>query len=252
MAKKTEAQRFNKTQLHSTAHGQTVHRDYIAHAARWGFAFKFIKADMRVVDVGCGQECPLLNVLIHYPHPPIPSSMHIIDLNDFTPPTERPWLHAHPLTNVLDTDPNDFGPADVITCFEVIEHMDKEDGLELLGWLHNCLAPNGVLLLSTPCYDNRHKARNHIHEWTIDELSDGIIKADMNILRRWGTFMNLPDMRKEMERVYPESVPMMRELEEFYYNDVLSTLFAPLFPDKARNNVWLCTRRGMEPSDATA
>jgi hypothetical protein len=40
-----------------------------------------------------------------------------------------------------------------------------------------------------------------------------------------------------------EAVMAVRDsLEAYYDNDALSCIFAPLFPDHARNNLWVCRK----------
>jgi cyclopropane fatty-acyl-phospholipid synthase-like methyltransferase len=42
------------------------------------------------------------------------------------------------------------GQYDIITCFETIEHITKEEGFLALKNLKKCLKPNGILFISTP------------------------------------------------------------------------------------------------------
>ena len=61
------------------------------------------------------------------------------------------------------------GSFDLITCFEVIEHLEAQ--AEVVNELHRLLAPEGVLLISSPNRDvyltgNPH----HLRELTPDEL----------------------------------------------------------------------------------
>lgn len=61
------------------------------------------------------------------------------------------------------------GSFDLITCFEVIEHLEAQDAV--IAELHRLLAPIGLLVISSPNRDvylagNPH----HVHELTPDEL----------------------------------------------------------------------------------
>lgn len=62
----------------------------------------------------------------------------------------------------------------VLTCFEVIEHMDAPAQEKLMDDLHSLLADNGTLFISTvrkmepPPTENRR--REHIKELTFDEI----------------------------------------------------------------------------------
>jgi 2-polyprenyl-3-methyl-5-hydroxy-6-metoxy-1,4-benzoquinol methylase len=63
---------------------------------------------------------------------------------------------------------------DIITCFEVIEHIDADGQLKLMRDLSELLTPNGTLFISTvrkmdpPPTENRKK--EHIKELSFEEL----------------------------------------------------------------------------------
>jgi len=63
---------------------------------------------------------------------------------------------------------------DVITCFEVIEHMGEQDQTQLMNDLQSLLTPTGSLYISTvrkmdpPPTENRRK--EHVRELTFEEL----------------------------------------------------------------------------------
>jgi SAM-dependent methyltransferase len=69
---------------------------------------------------------------------------------------------------------------DLITCFEVIEHLEAQDAV--IAELHRLLAPDGLLMISSPNRDvylagNPH----HVHELTPDELDALIAPKFENI-----------------------------------------------------------------------
>jgi hypothetical protein len=104
----------------------------------------------------------------------------------------------------------------------------------------------GVLLLSTPVYDGKARARNHIHEYTIPELQELLEKAGFKVYQRYGTFMNKNDAKRVMT---PAQKEVYMALSKFYSNDVLSTFLAPLHPDHSRNNVWVCGLKKHDPDE---
>lgn len=63
---------------------------------------------------------------------------------------------------------------DVVTCFEVIEHMDESSQIKLMQDLHSLVTPAGSLFISTvrkmdpPPTENRKK--EHVRELTYEEL----------------------------------------------------------------------------------
>jgi predicted SAM-dependent methyltransferase len=130
------------------------------------------------------------------------------------------------------------GKASVATCFEVIEHVLPEDGLKLLANIYDFLLPGGKLLLSTPVFDGA-AAVNHIHEYTVPELQGAIESVGFQVHARYGTFANIPALKKVMNEA---ELQVMESLSDYYSNDVFSCVFAPNYPDSSRNNVWECIK----------
>ena len=60
---------------------------------------------------------------------------------------------------------------DMISSFDFIEHIPKDDALKFLDLCRDSLRPGGVLILRTPCADGpfgAHDANNDItHEWSM-------------------------------------------------------------------------------------
>jgi hypothetical protein len=127
-------------------------------------------------------------------------------------------------------------------CFEVIEHMTTEHGLGLLRGLYSALEAGGHAFISTPCYDGRRHAKNHIHEYTVPELREVIEKAGFAVIKRIGTFADIKEIRTD--RLAHD---IMNKLGVYYDNDALSCMLAPAIdPDKARNNFWVLKKEKEE------
>jgi 2-polyprenyl-3-methyl-5-hydroxy-6-metoxy-1,4-benzoquinol methylase len=80
-----------------------------------------------------------------------------------------PPANASFVTGDVHALPFDDGRFDLVVCFEVIEHVDRQD--EVIGELARVLAPGGVLAISSPNRDvypagNPH----HVHEYVPEEL----------------------------------------------------------------------------------
>ena len=54
---------YDTTSCRHTAYRFTVHRDYLAHVLRWGWATTFINDTVKVVEPGCGADSPLYHAL---------------------------------------------------------------------------------------------------------------------------------------------------------------------------------------------
>lgn len=249
---------FDRTSLQESGAGQTVHRDYAAHYFRWGWAVERTAAlgvsGKRVLDVGCGVDLPLYRSLSRYTsqHPGLYVGVDLNKLKTLTAKQqERAALYGE--TNFLEAAAairDTHGTFDVIVCFEVIEHMTTEHGWALLWWFRQLVNPGGFVLLSTPAYDGAHHAHNHIHEYTKEELETYIAAAQFDVAKRFGTFVNVKDVKPAMakwsaEHGYDPLVfeTLWAELREFHSNEVLSTFVAPLMPDVARNIAWKLTPR---------
>lgn len=243
---------YDTTQLHEAGHGRTLHRDYSAHFWRWSFARRFINAKHNVLEVGCGEDKPLCKILTGG------AAAHVnhytgVDLNKLKPSaSQRLTFHGEfnfveRYKELLTARPEGF---DVVVNYEVIEHMKVEHGTSLLKAMFAATKPGGVLLLSTPVYDGKRHAKNHIHEYTVPELQAAIEKAGYVIERRFGTFMDIKHIGK-VEPQIPgmdgkkmlDAIKLVRQgLEQYFDSDAISNIFGSLYPDHARNNLWVCRK----------
>lgn len=243
-----KARHFDQTSLSADCHGVTISRDYAAHWFRWGFAHQLIALSNnkhRVLDIGCGVEVPLARVLCGNSNLTLVPELYVgVDLNKLNYSSDwhrRARFHSQfnfvaDGLKLKESYPEPFTHA---VCFEVIEHMQPEAALILLQHTRQLVADDGVFLLSTPVYDGKAKARNHIHEFTIEELQGLIATAGWTVKQRYGTFANINDLKKV---VPPEQLQLLEQLHCFYSWDVLVNFLAPLYPDASRNNVWVLVK----------
>lgn len=247
---------YDTTQLKLGGHGRTLHRDYSSHFFRWSFAGRFITAKDSVLEIGCGEERPLSKILTGG------AAAHVdqyvgVDLNKLKESNSQ-RLHFYGEFNfnqrykeLIKTH----GTFDIVVHLEVIEHMKVMHGRKLLRAAFECLKPGGVMLMSTPAYDGKRHAANHIHEYTIPELQKEVEKAGFVVNRRFGTFMDIKHIKKVKSfELLPEDTPWNDDeihgaikivsslLGEYYDNDAISNIFGPLFPNHARNNLWVCQK----------
>lgn len=235
--KQRDTRDFDTTQLKLSGHGKSLHRDYSAHFFRWSFARRFINAKTNVLDIGCGEEYPLARILTGGAAAYVKEYVGC-DINKLKPSNRKNFtLYGEfDFTENWNTIAIPKGGFDVIVCFEVIEHMKIEHGKKLLQGAYELLNPGGTFIISTPCYDGVRHAANHIHEYTIDELGDAITEIGFNVDTRYGAFMDIKHIKKS------EYAIVYGRLAKYFDNDALSCIFAPLFPDYSRNNLWVCTK----------
>jgi len=258
MAKSKEVVRderdYDTTQLHESGHGRTLHRDYSAHFFRWSFARRFVKPTDNVLEVGCGEDKPLSKILTGGAAARVNNYVGV-DLNKLKPSNSQrltfmgEFNFVERYKEVLKLQPKGF---DVVVNYEVIEHMKVEHGAKLLKAMLACLKPKGYLLLSTPVYDGKRHAANHIHEYTVPELKKAIEKAGFKVEKRYGTFMDIKHIGKDKPGVevigaddaqLQKAIQLVRKgLEQYFDNDAISNIFGPLYPDHARNNLWVCRK----------
>lgn len=117
---------------------------------------------------------------------PIYSASKGLDIGDRTALTdqlEEFYNIKFDSTNVdLDVESIN-GKYDIVTSFEVLEHLFNP--LFNLLEIKNILNSNGVLYLSTPLNKPRFlKSPSHFHEMSEDELLNLIERADFKVIRK--------------------------------------------------------------------
>lgn len=234
-------EKINKTQLEigKAFKRGIIHRDYNAHFLRFAHVVKQLARNINkaretiVLDVGCG-KMELATAI--YANKIRVKEYHGADARKIDPVRATFPVKFHQCmvdSNLPDVDP------DVVVCFEVIEHMSKEKGQALLDQIAKVSSDRTTIYFSTPCYDGENMAENHIYEWFYDELKEELEKR-FTIEKVYGTFMNT----KQLKDILPkELLPFYEQMHEFHHSSVLSNLFAPMFPDKSRNAMWVLKKK---------
>lgn len=211
---------------------------------KFGWVAREVKQGMKILDVGCGQDQPLLYILGARIQT-VPELYVGVDLNRIMKKSNVRWSKIYDefdFTSRSEELLKVHGQFDMAVNFEVIEHMAPEDGAKLLRRLWDCLKPGGVLHLSTPVFDGL-AAANHIHEYTIPELQAAIEFAGFKVERRLGTFASKYTIENAMlQAKRPDHMKVYQELSQWFGGDVLATFMAPLYPDSSRNNLWVCRK----------
>lgn len=230
-----------------------IHRDYIAHCHRWSHFVKRISQRQsyrgaRILDVGCGRELPLAKLL--YSSRLIPHEYVGVDYGPI-PEESVQKISGGKFPAVL-YDETDFvklasgeigeeiGLFDFITCFEVIEHVEPDHMIAMLKAIRDCLQPIiGRAFISTPCWDRVNTAANHVDEITYQALGSILEAVGFGIVAQYGTFASQSDYVQLLDE---HQAKLYSQLSEYYDSNVLSTIFAPLFPHASRNCLWVLRR----------
>lgn len=258
-----EERRFDTTALHYDQSGRTIsHADYMAHCEKYDYAWRQISQGDKILDVGCGTDQALVRAITKDMNK---ASVYLlkggggyvgVDLNKIRNPSQISWATVIGELDATDPDlwpqirsrpeaANEilFGEYTLGICLEVIEHMDVPDGQRLLETFREGLAPGGRLVLSTPVYDGKGMARNHVHEYYVDELWALIEEVGLTVERRMGTFTSEPVLLRWLKANRPDWLALYMEAREFHSAGYMSGVLAPMLPDISRNNVWLIRKR---------
>ena len=224
-----------------------IHRDYIAHCLRWQHVVKYVRSVVRghevhVLDIGCGRELPLAKTL--YTSSLAPTSYVGVDYGPVIVPAfwgegKKSW---RPTLVLGDTDAALLKIEDLphrpntVTCFEVLEHVEPRHCRAILKNVIELVDPEGVVFLSTPCYDERvGAADNHVNEMTYLAFGALLEEVGFSVEGHWGTFASIRDYKDELSE---SELSTFNRLREYYDTQYLATILAPLFPHRSRNVLW--------------
>ena len=119
---------YNKTQLHPEIafKKHIFHRDMFAHYLRWTHVLKLAKIGMKILDVGCGSG-NLYEVFYRNRYAPdnftgVDIRKNIIEQNRLKFP-KAIWYDIDIVNDQLPQ-----GQWDIIASFEVLEHINKNNG----------------------------------------------------------------------------------------------------------------------------
>jgi 2-polyprenyl-3-methyl-5-hydroxy-6-metoxy-1,4-benzoquinol methylase len=212
-----------------------IHRDYIAHCLRWTHVAKWMgspknRKDCNLLDIGCGRDVPLAKMLMTSRMASDGLTYIGIDYNKL----EKPTL----IGNVAFPDCElPIEKFDVITSFEVLEHVEPLHAYKMLEGIRDRLAPEGVAFVSTPVYDPQvGAADNHVNEMTYATVQLMLQKVGLEVDDHFGTFASIKDYKQVVEKEDIDGV--FNRLRDYYDSNYLATIFAPLYPNHSRNVLW--------------
>lgn len=223
-----------------------IHRDYIAHCLRWSHVIKRLTERKGVekaiiLDVGCGRELPLAKTLYSSRH--IVKQYHGIDVGPIDDDAVAVFdsgkfpLDVWEKTDICDLTTLDLGGnrPNWVTCFEVLEHVEPRHLLALLARVRQLMDPEGVAFFSTPCWDVKTCAANHVNEIRYEALGSIFEREGWSIRNVSGTFASIADYKDKLE---PAHAIVFEALRDYYDVNFLACIFAPFYPAYSRNCLW--------------
>lgn len=241
---------YNCTQLtpQDTFERHIYHRDQFAHYFRWSHVLKNAKIGQTILDFGCG-SAEMLEVF--YRNRYRPKQYLGLEIREKQVAENKEKFGNLDFVEFRQADlcqPElDLGQTfDIITCFEVMEHIGHKNADVFLDNLAYHCNENTVVYLSTPNYDPQvGAAENHIlgtkdnpeiGEWDHFELQTKL-EEFFTIEAKYGTFASIKDYKEDLTGWKKEAFD---ELRKYYDNNLLSNLMAPMVPaEHARNCLWV-------------
>lgn len=133
-----------------------------------------LRPGMRILDVGAGDRRMERRVKEIYP-----------DLTYKSMDVDKGFSHDYSSLDEIDEQ------FDLITLLEVIEHLELEEGVKMLGRLNELLVNKGTLILSTPniFHPNRFwQNTDHKVAYSYDELGGILLSQGFEVLEIYRTF----------------------------------------------------------------
>jgi len=226
-----------------------IHRDYLAHCLRYSHVAKYLlqkgkrHLTAHVLDVGCGKEAPLARLMYSMRLTHTTGSYTGVDYVK----VPWPWVIG---ANTTRFKFKSFGESDfayddiplrksydIISCFEVLEHVEPRHAFDMLTRMGDLLKmKGGTAFISTPVYSPREGAAGaHVNEMSYAAMRLLIDLAGFKVDGHWGTFASQKDYKKLLS---PAQAEVFQQLNCYYDNTIIACMFAPLFPEQSRNVIW--------------
>ena len=248
MAKNNKKAIYNKTQLlpQQEFERHIYHRDQFAHYLRWTHVLKEARIGQTILDFGCGSG-EMLEVF--YRNKYRPKQYIGLDIRKQTIDENNTKFNNLDFAEFRQCDLCEDGlnlnqTFDIITCFEVIEHIGHENADTFLKNILRHCGPNTRVYLSTPNYDPQVGAANNhllgpnkeVGEWDHFELEKKLSEYFI-IEKKYGTFASMRDYKEDLIGWKKE---MFEALKDYYDTNLIANIMAPLVPaEHARNCLWV-------------
>jgi len=253
-----------------------IHRDYVSHCIRWSHVLKFLLQKhayktARILDVGCGIDVPMARMMLSNRVAPVEyigvdynhSSKFNLDMFEntrFKPVVygsvdfaddKNVWFDrakdGQLCVNIKGDNAEDYyAIPNVITSFEVLEHIEPEHVIRVLKRIKYIMQEASdfggntpTFFMSTPNWNVTDTADNHVNEMKNEALGWLLEELGFEIVDQFGTFASKRDYAHLLNTRYGREVYQVYErLNDYFDSNLASILYAPLFPREARNCFW--------------
>ena len=143
---------------------------YVEHSARYRLAAQFADG-ARVLDVGCGVGYGALLLAEAGA-----KEVVAFDVSAEAIAHAREFYH-HPAIRFLVGDATNFtfeGSFDLITCFELIEHVDNQEAV--FDCIGSAVSEDGILVMSTPRALEQKRVEVHTTEYSEEEFRAAFVR----------------------------------------------------------------------------
>ncbi len=248
----TKTKEYNLTNLdvYSALERGISHRDWYGHLFRFTHALKLAHIGMNILDVGAGpgelvetfyrnRFKPNKYVGLEFRQKEVDKANDKYKDLGFAEFKQFDVVKQNIKESYPDTE------WDMITSFEVAEHLTKKHVPAFLKNIKDCMSSKTIALISTPIYDpvvgpaDNHVINGEIGEMTYFEFQSFLEEAGLKVRNNFATFCSIKDYKQNLKG---EFKILFDRLHSYYDVNVLSVLIAPMLdPKLGRNCLWECT-----------
>ena len=140
--------------------------------------------------------------------------------------------------------PEETEGVNVVSSFEVLEHVPPGYARKAVQFIYDLLPDHGIFVCSTPNWDPHvGAAKNHMNEMKREALGWMFEDIGFTVEKNFGTFASQKDYKPHMSEA---EIDLMKRLSEYYDTNVMATIFAPLYPEYSRNNLWVLIKKPVQ------